>query len=302
MSKKDFVILTDYDRKTLEEIIQRARELKGGAQPQRGKDKALAMIFTKPSTRTNVSFRMAMHRLGGTSMYLGNETLQLSRGETIEDTGRTLARYVDIVMIRTFDHVDVENLAAGSTVPVINGLTDLCHPCQAMGDVLTLVESIDCELSEAKLTYIGDGNNVCHSLINAAGIFGFKLTVCAPPQFAPSPAIVRPMQEKNPSIEVVSDPQSAVVGADAIYTDVWVSMGDEEEAEQRYQTFGDYQVNSQLLQQAKDSCIVLHCLPANRGEELTDEVMDGPRSRIFDQAENRMHSQQAILEYLLGTV
>ncbi len=302
MSKRDLVILTDYERETLQSIIDRAIELKQGATPRRGEDQALAMIFTKPSTRTNVSFRMAMHRLGGTSMYLGEETLQLSRGETIGDTGKTLSRYVDIMMIRTFEHSDVEDLAAGASIPVINGLTDLCHPCQAMGDVMTIQEEVTGSLKEAKLTYIGDGNNVCHSLINAAGIFGFDLTVCAPQQFAPKDEVLKPMQERNSGIEVTTDPQAAVSGADAIYTDVWVSMGDEDEAEQRYETFGPYQVNSSLLEQAKEKCIVLHCLPANRGEELTDEVMDGPHSRIFEQAENRMHSQQAILEYLLGTV
>ena len=302
MSKRDFVILTDYDKQTLSSIVDRAIEMKSGAKPRRGEDKALAMIFTKPSTRTNVSFRMAMHRLGGTSMYLGQETLQLSRGETIGDTGKTLARYVDIIMIRTFDHQDVVDLAAGSSVPVINGLTDLCHPCQAMGDVMTLKESLDGSLEDAKLTYIGDGNKVCHSLIHAAGIFGFSLTVSAPEQFAPDSDVLKPMQDRNSNIVVDSDPVSAVQGADAIYTDVWVSMGDEDEADKRYEIFGDYQVNSELLSQAKDSCIVMHCLPANRGEELTDAVMDGEQSRVFEQAENRMHSQQAILEYLLGTI
>lgn len=302
MSKRDLIILTDYERQPLRRMVDRALELKNGARPRRGQDKALSMIFTKPSTRTNVSFRMAMHRLGGTSMYLGEDTLQLSRGETLGDTGETLSHYVDIIMIRTFKHADVEALAEGAYVPVINGLTDLCHPCQAMGDVMTLQEYTKPELEETSLTYIGDGNNVCHSLINAAGIFGFELTVCAPEQFAPEDKILEPMQEKNSKIEVTTDPQAAVEGADAIYTDVWVSMGDEAEADERYETFSPYQVNSELLSRAKDDCIVMHCLPANRGEELTDEVMDGPHSRIFEQAENRMHSQQAILEYLLGTV
>ncbi|MFP4686495.1 MAG: ornithine carbamoyltransferase [bacterium] len=302
MSKQDFVDLTDYQPQVLKEIINRSMELKSGAPPRRGKDKALAMIFTKPSTRTNVSFRMAMHRLGGTSMYLGQETLQLSRGETMGDTAKTLSRYVDVIMIRTFSHQDVIDLAAGASAPVINGLTDLLHPCQAMGDVLTLTEEKGDNYENLKMAYLGDGNNVCHSLINAAGLFGFELTISAPEQFAPDDKVLKPMQKRNPGIVVEPDPVAAVENADALYTDVWVSMGDEEEEELRRSTFEPYQVNNELLSHAKDDAIVLHCLPANRGEELTDEVMDGPQSRVFDQAENRMHSQQAILEYLLGTV
>ena len=299
MSKRDFLDLRDYEPETLKQIVNRGIELKSGAQPECEQDKALAMIFTKPSTRTNVSFRMAMHRLDGTSMYLGKETLQLSRGETMGDTARTLARYVDAVMIRTYSHQDVLDLAEGSSVPVINGLTDLLHPCQAMGDVMTLVEEKGDDFGNLKMAYLGDGNNVCHSLINAAGMFGFELTVSAPEQFAPADEILEPMQKRNPNIEVTTDPVAAVRGADAIYTDVWVSMGDEDEEELRRQTFEPYQVNNELLSSADEECIVMHCLPANRGEELTDAVMDGPQSRVFTQAENRMHSQQAILEYLL---
>lgn len=301
MSKRNFLDLRDYKPETLEEIVNRGIELKTGAQPRRGEDKALAMIFTKPSTRTNVSFRMAMHRLGGISMYLGKETLQLSRGETMGDTARTLARYVDTIMIRTYSHQDVLDLAEGSSVPVINGLTDLLHPCQAMGDVMTLVEEKGDDFENLKMAYLGDGNNVCHSLINAAGMFGFNLTVSAPEQFAPNDEILKPMQKRNSNIEVTTDPVAAVDGADAIYTDVWVSMGDEDEEELRRKNFEPYQVNNELLSHADNECMVMHCLPANRGEELTDDVMDGPQSRVFPQAENRMHSQQAILEYLLGT-
>ncbi len=302
MMKRDFVDLTDYTPEVLTSIIDRSIELKSGARQLCGKDKALAMIFTKPSTRTNVSFRMAMHRLEGTSMYLGQETLQLSRGETMGDTAKTLSRYVDIIMIRTFSHQDVVDLAAGASVPVINGLTDLLHPCQAMGDVLTLTEEKGSNYEDLKMVYLGDGNNVCHSLINAAGLFGFELTISAPEQFAPDDKVLKPMQKRNPGIMVEPDPIAAVENADALYTDVWVSMGDEDEEELRRSTFEPYQINNELLSHAKDDAIVLHCLPANRGEELTDAVMDGPQSKVFNQAENRMHSQQAIVEYLLGTV
>jgi len=298
MSKKDFIALSDYDFETLEKLVNRAIELKAGAAPETELGRVLAMIFTKPSTRTNISFFMAMKRLGGDALYLGSEALQISRGETIRDTAKTISRYVDAIMIRTYSHDDVVNMGKAAEVPVINGLTDLLHPCQAMGDVMTFAEAKGTDYKNLKMTYIGDGNNVCNSLINAAGIFGFSFTAAVPQGYEPDPQILEKMQSRNKNIFVINDPEKAVEGADALYTDVWVSMGDEAEESQRKNIFGKYRVNSELLSRAKSDAIVMHCLPAHRGEEITDEVMDGPQAYIFEQAENRMHIQEAILEYL----
>ncbi|MEA3506630.1 MAG: ornithine carbamoyltransferase [Elusimicrobiota bacterium] len=296
---KHFLDLRDYNKDELVGLVKRAIELKKGKKPKIKAGKVLAMIFTKPSTRTNVSFHMAMKKLKGDALYLGSEALQLSRGETMGDTAQTLSRYVDAVMIRTFSHRDVLDLAAAATVPVINGLTDILHPCQGLGDLMTITEKKGYEYENMKVAFIGDGNNVCNSIINAAGIFGFKLTVASPEGFEPKESIVAPMKEKNKDIIITNDPDEAAGGADTIYTDVWVSMGDEAEEDKRKEKFGRFQVNSHLLAKAKNDAIVMHCLPANRGEEITDEVMDGPNSAIFDQAENRLHSQEAVLEYLL---
>jgi len=299
MSKKDFLALTDFDKDKLMGIIRRAQELKAGAQPVCEEGKALALIFTKASTRTNVSFQRAIQKLGGHALYLGADTLQLSRGETIADTARTLARYVDCIMIRTYSHKDVVDLAAASDVPVINGLTDLLHPCQALGDVMSMIEVKGTDFENLKVTFIGDGNNVCNSLINASGIFGFELRIACPGGYEPAEEIIIPMQQKNSRITVVENPVAAVDVADVIYTDVWVSMGDESETDNRRSKFEKYQVNSDLLEKANPLAIVMHCLPAHRGEEITDEIIDGDNSYVFDQAENRMHIQEAILEYLL---
>ncbi len=299
MTKKDFITLTDYKAETLVKIIKRAIEFKKGSHPScEAGGKVLAMIFTKPSTRTNVSFFVAMQRLGGQAMYLGSEALQLSRGETIGDTAKTLSRYVDAVIIRTFSHFDAVALSESASVPVINGLTDLLHPCQALGDVMTICEKKGFDFNKIKMVYIGDGNNVCNSLINAAGVLGFKLTVASPEGFEPSEDVFEKMEKINPDIRLEKDPHTAVSDADVIYTDVWVSMGDEDEEEIRKKTFSKYQVNKSLVSKAKKDFIVMHCLPANRGEEITDEIMDGKNSAIFDQAENRLHIQQALLEYL----
>lgn len=299
MDKKDFIALTDYDKETLLKLINRGIEFKKGSSAVTEPGKALALIFTKPSTRTNVSFQRAIQKLGGTAIYLGADTLQLSRGETIADTARTLSGYVDCIMIRTYSHRDVVDLARAASVPVINGLTDMLHPCQALGDLMSVTELKGTDYENIKLVFIGDGNNVCHSLINAAGIFGFKLTVAAPEGYDPDIKILKPMQEKNSNITVVRDPVEAVESADAVYTDVWVSMGDEAEEEARKKRFLKYQVNMDLLKKAKPDVMVMHCLPAHRGEEITDEVMDGKNSYVFQQAENRMHIQEAILEYVL---
>jgi len=297
--KKDFIALTDYDKETLIQLVKRGIELKSGAVPRVEPGKALALIFTKASTRTNVSFQRAIQKLGGYPIYLGADSLQLSRGETIGDTAKTLSGYVDAIMIRTYSHKDVLELAKNATVPVINGLTDLLHPCQALGDVMSIVEKKGYQFDKIKLAFIGDGNNVCNSLINAAGLFGFTMSIACPAGYKPKPAILDPMVKKNPRITIVEDPKEAVKDAEAIYTDVWVSMGDEAQAAERKKNFMKYQVNSELLKHAKSDVMVMHCLPAKRGEEITDEVIDGKHSYVFEQAENRMHIQEAILEYLL---
>lgn len=299
MKQKDFIDLSDYDKDTLEKLVKRAIELKKGAISEKGKDKALALIFTKASTRTNVSFQRAIQRLGGHSIYLGADSLQLSRGETIEDTAKTLSKYVDAIMIRTYDHQDAVDLAAGASVPVINGLTDYLHPCQALCDVMTIREVKGDKYEDIKVVYIGDGNNVCNSLINAAGIFGFKFAAVVPAGYEPNASILAQMKQNNNNINVINDPEEAVIDADVIYTDVWVSMGDEKEATERKNKFMKYQVNTELISKAKSDVMIMHCLPAHRGEEISAEVIDGKHSYVFDQAENRMHIQQAILEFLL---
>lgn len=298
-AKKDFISLADYTSETLGSIIKRALELKKGAHPITEKGKSLALIFTKPSTRTNVSFQRAIQKLGGEAIYLGAETLQISRGETISDTAKTLSRYVDAIMIRTFSHQDVLDMASSASVPVINGLTDLLHPCQALGDMMSVVELKGENYKNINMTFIGDGNNVCNSLINAAGVLGFNLTIASPEGYEPDEKILNAMLLKNKEIKIVHNPLNAVRDADVVYTDVWVSMGDEKEESVRREKFAPFQLNSNLLSYAKDDVMVLHCLPARRGEEITDEVMDGKHSYIFEQAENRMHIQEAILEYLL---
>ncbi|MFH1415228.1 MAG: ornithine carbamoyltransferase [Elusimicrobiota bacterium] len=299
MNKHNFIDLRDYDKDTLLKIIKRGVEFKGGVSPKDCSGKALAMIFTKASTRTNVSFQRAIQKLGGEAIYLGAESLQLSRGETIGDTAKTLSRYVDCIMIRTYSHRDVLDLAEAATVPVINGLTDLLHPCQALGDMMSITEVKGMEYENIKVAYIGDGNNVCHSLINAAGIFGFELVVACPDAYRPDSSIVELMREKNSAIRITEDPVDAVKSADVVYTDVWVSMGDDDAKSSEKHSFAQYQVNNKLLGNAKPDVMVLHCLPAHRGEEITDDVIDGMNSYVFDQAENRMHIQEAILEYLL---
>jgi ornithine carbamoyltransferase len=299
MNKKDFIALSDYDKDTLKMLVERAIELKKGSIAEKGKNKALALIFTKASTRTNVSFQRAIQRLGGHSIYLGADSLQLSRGESIADTARTLSRFVDAIMIRTYDHQDVVDLAQEASVPVINGLTDFLHPCQALCDVMTIQEVKGDNYEDIKVVYVGDGNNVCNSLINAAGVFGYNFTAAVPEGYEPNAALLSQMKQKNNHINVINDPGEAVTDADVIYTDVWVSMGDEKEAAERKKKFMKYQVNSELVSKAKADVMIMHCLPAHRGEEITADVIDGENSYVFDQAENRMHIQQAILEFCL---
>ena len=268
--------------------------------------KTLAMVFEKPSTRTRVSFEVGIFQLGGHGLYLGRNDLQIGRGESIPDTARVLGRYVDGIMARTFAHSTVEALAAHAGVPVINGLTDLLHPCQALADFLTLREHRG-RLEGLKLTYVGDGNNVLHSLVNAGAKLGCRVHFATPAGYDPDPTIIEAARavaaETGGEIVAHRDAHEAVAGADAVYTDVWLSMGDDPATkETRLRDLAPYQVNSALMTSAGPQCLFLHCLPAHRGEEVTDEVTDGQTSVIFDEAENRLHAQKAVMLLLMGGV
>ncbi|MCR4401947.1 MAG: ornithine carbamoyltransferase [Firmicutes bacterium] len=278
-------------------------ETRAGVEHHLLRGKTLAMIFTKPSTRTRVSFEVAIWQLGGYGLFLSAQELQLRRGETIADTARVLSRYVDGIMIRTFDHRDVEDLARYGTVPVINGLTDLLHPCQALADYFTVFEKKG-RTKGLKLVYVGDGNNVAHSLMLGGAKVGIDVTVACPPGYEPLQDIVEMAGEDakatGATIRVTHDPVEAVKGADVIYTDVWASMGQEAEHEKKARALAAFQVNEALVEAAgKEDVMVMHCLPAHRGEEITDGVMDGPHSVVFDEAENRLHVQKAILVLLM---
>jgi ornithine carbamoyltransferase len=272
-------------------------------EPLRGR--SLAMIFEKASTRTRVSFEVGMTQLGGHALFLSPTDLQIGRGETIADTAHVLSRYVDGIMYRAFRRENVEELARNSTVPVINGLDDREHPCQIIADLFTIRERMG-KLKGRKLAYVGDGNNVCNSLLLGSAIVGMHMVAACPPGYQPDAEILdqarRIAKETGSSLEVVADPTEAVRGADALYTDVWVSMGQEKEREERERLFRPYQVNRTLLAAAKPDAVVMHCLPAHRGLEITDDVIDGPQSIVFDQAENRLHAQKAILARFLAGV
>ncbi|HON57450.1 MAG TPA: ornithine carbamoyltransferase, partial [bacterium] len=267
------------------------------------KGKTLAMIFEKPSTRTRVSFEVGMFQLGGHALYLNANDIQLRRGETIGDTAKTLSRYVDAIVIRTFDHNNVIDLAFQADVPVINALSDLLHPCQALADIYTLFEHRG-QLQGLKIAYIGDGNNVAHSLMYGAAKVGIDISLACPKGYYPNQYITEKAMEdakhSKSKIVITEDPYEAVKNADVIYTDVWASMGQEKEAADRKKIFMPYQVNKKLVDASKKDVLIMHCLPAHRGEEITDEVIDGPNSVVFDEAENRLHVQKSLL-YLLIT-
>jgi ornithine carbamoyltransferase len=297
-----FLDLKDIINEVFESAAQLKAEARQGEFKELLKGRTLAMIFEKASTRTRVSFEVAMTQLGGHALYLSPKDMQLGRGETIADTARTLSRYVDAIMIRAYRHEDVVELARHASVPVINGLTDLEHPCQAASDFFTMRE-IKGTLNGVKLAYVGDGNNVCHSLLLGSALLGVNFVCATPRGYEPEPGIVQQAislaQESGAKIEILNDPAEAVRGADFIYTDVWVSMGQENEAEQRMRAFRGYQVNSELLKHAPEAK-VMHCLPAKRGYEITNEVIDGEASIVWEQAENRLHVQKAILVKLMG--
>ncbi len=299
--------IADLEPRELKGILELARELKaewraGGNRPLL-EGKALGMIFQKPSLRTRVSFEMAMLHLGGWALYLSPGEVGLGTRESAPDVARVLGRYVDGIMARVFAHADIEALAAYSPVPVINGLSDYSHPCQALADLLTIAEKKG-GFEGLKLAYVGDGNNVCTSLLFAATKVGMDMAVASPEGYTPSAEVVEQARgfaaQSGSRITITADPLAAVRGADILYTDIWTSMGQEEEAETRLRVFPPYQINAALLAQAKGDALVMHCLPAHRGQEITDEVADGPQSVIFDQTENRLHAQKAALAWLLG--
>ena len=303
---KHFLDLADWTAADLQYLLDSAVTLKEehrrGGNPPLLKGKTLAMVFQKPSLRTRVSFEIAMQQVGGYAFYLSPQEIGLGKRESTADIARVLGGYVDAIMARTFEHQHVLDLARWSAVPVINGLTDYNHPCQAMADLLTIYEEFG-RLEGLHLAYIGDSNNVVTSLLMGAAQFGMKMTIGSPVGYQPRPAVLEKAHELaggRLDVAVTDDPLAAVTGADVVYTDTWTSMGQEAETEQRRAVFPPFQVNEALLSHAAEHAIVLHCLPAHRGEEITDEVADGPQSRLFPQAENRLHAQKAILVHLLG--
>jgi len=305
MRQKHLVSLEPLSRSDLQEILDLSARVKADPAAYRTAlaGRTLAMIFEKPSTRTRVSFEVGIYQLGGMGLFLGQETLQLSRGEPVPDTARVLSRYVDGIVARVHRHQVILDLAAHATVPVINALSDRLHPCQVLADLLTLQERHG-RLDGLTLAYVGDGNNVCHELMLGGAKMGVRVRVATPPGFEPEPMIVEAAARAardagSPGPEVGRDPAAAVAGAHAIYTDVWTSMGQEAEGEARRKAFAGFTVTSALLAAADPSCVFMHCLPAHRGEEVAADVIDGPRSVVFDQAENRLHAQKALLVLLL---
>lgn len=303
---RDCLCLTQFTIEELNYILDYAayikKKTKNGEIYEPLKGKTLGMIFHKPSTRTRVSFEVGTVQLGGYPLYLNANELQLGRGETIGDTARTLSRYLDGIMIRTFSHDSVVELAEYASIPVINGLTDLLHPCQVLADLLTIREHKG-KLQGLKLTYIGDGNNMAHSLLTGCAMVGMDIAVVSPHGYEPNENIVSQARSiaANTGSQVIieNDINKEIINSDVIYTDVWVSMGQEKEAAERMEKFKSYQLNNDLLKKAKEDAIVMNCLPAHRGEEITSEVMDGPNSVIFDQAENRLHAQKGLMAAIL---
>jgi ornithine carbamoyltransferase len=298
--KRDFLAIPDFETDELYDILELAHRLKRGEyreKPLAGQ--TLGMIFEKSSTRTRVSFEVGTYQLGGHALFLSSRDIQLGRGEPIRDMARVLSRYVDGIMIRTFAHSTLEELASFATIPIINGLTDLLHPCQVMADVMTIQENFGQDLKQRKVAWVGDGNNMANSWLNAAFRFGFELRLACPEGYRPDPATLE-RASAAASIVVTSDPAEAIDGADVVNTDVWTSMGQEEETQARLKAFNGYHVDGKLMSLASKHAIFLHCLPAHRGEEVADEVIEGPQSRVFDEAENRLHAQKAIMVRLMG--
>jgi ornithine carbamoyltransferase len=296
---RDFLTISDFTAEELYELLRLARRLKRGEPPEVTLGgKTLGMIFEKSSTRTRVSFEVGAFQLGGHALFLSSRDIQLGRGEPIADTARVLSRYLDGIMIRTYGHEVVEELAEFADIPVINGLTDLLHPCQVLADLFTIQEEFGEDLAPRKVAWVGDGNNMANSWLNAASRLGFELRLACPEGYGPDAEILR-RAEMVARVMVTTDPAEAVAGVDVVNTDVWASMGQEEEAAERQRAFSGYHVDEALLETAPGA-IFLHCLPAHRGEEVSTEVIEGARSRVFDEAENRLHVQKALLVELMG--
>ncbi len=296
---RHFLKLTDLEPLELHAVLKRAGELKrmqrAGDMPELLSKRVLGILFEKSSTRTRISFEAAMIQMGGGAIFLSPADTQLGRGEPLEDTARILSRMVDVVAVRTFEHEKLERFAAHCGVPVINALTDKYHPCQLLADIQTYIEHRG-EIAGRVFAWVGDGNNMCHSYINAAHSFDFELRIACPPGYDPEPDVVAFGGER---VTLVRDPHEAARGADLVVTDVWASMGQEAEQRERARVFAPYQVNAKLMRLAKPDALVMHCLPAHRGEEITNEVLEGAQSVVWDEAENRLHAQKALLEFLL---
>jgi ornithine carbamoyltransferase len=297
---RSFTRVADFSTAELELVLDLAARLKETPREEQRvlPGRALGMIFNKPSTRTRISFEVGIAQLGGYGLYLRSDDLQLGRGETIRDTATVLSRYLDAIMIRTYAQADVEELAEHADIPVINGLTDETHPCQALADMLTIRERLG-RLDDVRVAYLGDGNNVCSSLMVAAARLGSSFVAATPAGYEPDERAVATARQSGGNVDVVTDPGEAVRGADVLYTDVWTSMGQEEERERRLRDLGGYSITGELLAQAGNGAIVLHCLPAHYGEEITEDVLYGPQSAVWDQAENRLHAQKALMALVI---
>jgi ornithine carbamoyltransferase len=299
---RSFTRVADWSREELLEVLDLADELKrlqrAGEEHHVLAGRTLGMIFQKPSTRTRVSFEVGIYQLGGIGLYLSAGDLQLGRGETIKDTAVVLSRYLDAIMIRTFAQSDVEELAENATIPVINGLTDSSHPCQALADVMTIRERFG-HFEGLKVVYLGDGNNVCASLMVASAKLGMAFVAATPPGYRPEDEVVKIARAAGGSVELVDDPAGAVEGADVLYTDVWTSMGQEDERNKRLQDLAGFGIDGELVTRASPDAIVMHCLPAHYGEEITEDVLYGPQSAVWDEAENRLHAQKALMALVI---
>ncbi|GHA31477.1 ornithine carbamoyltransferase [Devosia pacifica] len=299
---RHFLNLDDFTHEQLRGMLDMAHALKSrlkqGNRPQLLKDKVLAMIFERQSTRTRVSFDVGMRQLGGETIMLSGNEMQLAREETLEDTGRVMSRYVDAIMIRILSHADLVELAGGASVPVINGLTRRAHPCQVMADLMTYEEHRG-SIEGKKVAWVGDSNNVLHSWVNAAELFGCDLTIAVPEEYSPEKDLMDDITKAGDNARLINDPNEAVSGADLVITDTWVSMGDTDAAERR-RVLKPYRVDTKLMSKADPDALFMHCLPAHRGDEVTDEVIDGPQSVVLDEAENRLHAQKAILAWAFG--
>jgi len=301
--KKDILSLLDLEKEDFETLFRRAIEFKksrkAGTEKMPLRGKSLGLIFEKPSTRTRLSFEAAMVQLGGTPIFISAKDLQLVRNEPVKDTARVLSRYLDGLAIRTFSQALVEEFAGYSTIPVVNALTDRYHPIQVLSDLMTVLE-FKPDLAKQKIAWVGDGNNVAHSWINAAAVLGLDLHLACPEGYLPDRDILEAAQDRGGRITMDADPADAVNGADVIYTDVWASMGQEEESEKRKRIFAPYQVNAALVALAAEDVVVMHCLPAHRGEEISEDVLEGPKSVVWDQSENKLHMHKAVLEALMA--